>query len=103
MQITLPASNQELAAHIGTVRELVSRNLSRLQSEGLIQMDANKYTNMLTDLVMGDPSWAKLDFLERETDQVAGPEGVKNEISFLTQEKADLAGELEKAQNLLRL
>ena len=71
--------------------------------QGLIQMDANKYTNMLTDLVMGDPSWAKLDFLERETDQVAGPEGVKNEISFLTQEKADLAGELEKAQNLLRL
>ena len=32
-------SNQELAAQIGTVRELVSRNLSRLQAEGLIQMD----------------------------------------------------------------
>ncbi len=39
VQITLSASNQELAAHIGTVRELVSRNLSRLQSEGLIQME----------------------------------------------------------------
>ena len=38
-EITLPASNQELAAQIGTVRELVSRNLSRLQSQGLIQMD----------------------------------------------------------------
>ena len=37
--ITLPANNNELAAQIGTVRELVSRNLSRLQSEGLIQMD----------------------------------------------------------------
>ncbi len=37
--IPLPASNQELAAHIGTVRELVSRNLSRLQAEGLIRMD----------------------------------------------------------------
>jgi len=38
-EITLPASNQELASQIGTVRELVSRNLSRLQAEGLIQMD----------------------------------------------------------------
>jgi CRP-like cAMP-binding protein len=36
---TLPANNNELAAQIGTVRELVSRNLSRLQAEGLIQMD----------------------------------------------------------------
>jgi CRP-like cAMP-binding protein len=32
-------SNQELAAHIGTVRELVSRNLSRLQATGLIKLD----------------------------------------------------------------
>jgi CRP/FNR family transcriptional regulator len=38
-EVTLPTSNQELAAQIGTVRELVSRNLSRFQSEGLIQMD----------------------------------------------------------------
>lgn len=38
-EITLPANNQELAAQIGTVRELVSRNLSRLQAEGLIQID----------------------------------------------------------------
>ncbi len=40
--ITLPASNQELAAQIGTVRELVSRNLSRFQSEKLIQMDGRR-------------------------------------------------------------
>jgi CRP/FNR family transcriptional regulator, cyclic AMP receptor protein len=38
-EITLPASNQELASQIGTVRELVSRNLSRLQSAGLIRME----------------------------------------------------------------
>lgn len=38
ISILLPASNQELASHIGTVRELVSRNLSRFQSEGLIRM-----------------------------------------------------------------
>jgi CRP/FNR family transcriptional regulator len=37
--ITLPAHNQELAAQIGTVRELVSRNMSRLQQEGLIEID----------------------------------------------------------------
>lgn len=44
VQITLPASNQELAAHIGTVRELVSRNLSRLQAEGLIKVDGRTVT-----------------------------------------------------------
>lgn len=42
--ITLPASNQELAAQIGTVRELVSRNLSRLQAEGLIKLDGREVT-----------------------------------------------------------
>jgi CRP/FNR family transcriptional regulator len=39
VEITLPASNQELAAQIGTVRELVSRNLSRFQQEGLLKVD----------------------------------------------------------------
>jgi CRP/FNR family transcriptional regulator len=39
IEITLPASNQELAAQIGTVRELVSRNLSRLQQEGILKVD----------------------------------------------------------------
>ena len=39
VEINLPGSNQELAAQIGTVRELVSRNLSRLQSEGVLKID----------------------------------------------------------------
>jgi len=39
IEITLPASNQELASQIGTVRELVSRNLSRFQAEGVIRID----------------------------------------------------------------
>lgn len=39
VEIMLPANNQELAAHIGTVRELVSRNLSRLQAEGVLTVD----------------------------------------------------------------
>lgn len=39
VEITLPGSNQELASQIGTVRELVSRNLSRLQAEGVVRID----------------------------------------------------------------
>lgn len=39
LEVQLPSSNQELASEIGTVRELVSRNLSRLQAEGLIHME----------------------------------------------------------------
>ncbi|HLK51179.1 MAG TPA: Crp/Fnr family transcriptional regulator [Bryobacteraceae bacterium] len=39
LEITLPASHQEVAAQIGTVRELVSRNLSRFQAEGLLAID----------------------------------------------------------------
>jgi CRP-like cAMP-binding protein len=40
--VTLPMNNSELAAQIGTVRELVSRNLSRLQAEGLVVVDNRK-------------------------------------------------------------
>lgn len=39
VEFTFGISNQELASHIGTVRELVSRNLSRLQAAGLIKME----------------------------------------------------------------
>jgi CRP/FNR family transcriptional regulator len=44
IEIQLPPSNQELASEIGTVRELVSRNLSRLQAEDLIHMEAKTVT-----------------------------------------------------------
>ena len=40
--LTLPVNNSELAAQIGTVRELVSRNLSRLQAEGLVVVNGRK-------------------------------------------------------------
>jgi CRP/FNR family transcriptional regulator len=40
--VTLPMNNSELAAQIGTVRELVSRNLSRLQAEGLIAVEGRQ-------------------------------------------------------------
>jgi CRP/FNR family transcriptional regulator len=39
VEVSLPVTNQELAAQIGTVRELVSRNLSRLQAEGMLKID----------------------------------------------------------------
>ncbi len=39
VEVALPVTNQELASQIGTVRELISRNLSRFQSEGLVKID----------------------------------------------------------------
>lgn len=39
VEITLAATNQDIASQIGTVRELVSRNMSRFQSEGLLRID----------------------------------------------------------------
>ena len=38
----LPATHQELANQLGTVRELISRNLMRLQAEGLLEVDARQ-------------------------------------------------------------
>lgn len=48
VEAQLPASNQELASQIGTVRELVSRNMSRLQAEGLIRVEGK--TVLIPDL-----------------------------------------------------
>jgi len=44
----LPGSHQELANQLGTVRELISRNLARLQAEGLLAVDSRQIvvTNM---------------------------------------------------------
>jgi len=39
IRLTLKAGHQEIAFEIGTVRELVSRNLARLQAEALIEID----------------------------------------------------------------
>jgi len=39
VRVELTSSHQDLAAELGTVRELVSRNLSRLQAEGLLEVD----------------------------------------------------------------
>lgn len=39
IRLELTKSHQDLASDIGTVRELVSRNLSRLQAEGFLEVD----------------------------------------------------------------
>ncbi len=39
MRIELTTTHQDLASELGTVRELVSRNLSRLQAEGLLGIE----------------------------------------------------------------
>jgi CRP-like cAMP-binding protein len=42
VEVVLPGSNQELANQLGTVREVISRNLMRLQAEGLLDVDARQ-------------------------------------------------------------
>jgi len=38
-QFEMPSTHQDLALHLGTVREVISRNLSRFQNEGLIRIN----------------------------------------------------------------
>jgi CRP/FNR family cyclic AMP-dependent transcriptional regulator len=42
IEFQLPVNHQELANQLGTVRELISRNLTRLQAEGLLDVDARR-------------------------------------------------------------
>jgi len=42
IHIDLTKSHQDLAAELGTVRELVSRNLSRLEAEGFLDVEGRK-------------------------------------------------------------
>ncbi len=48
VEFALSVSQEELATYIGTVRELVSRNLSRLQAEGVIKIEGR--TAIIPDL-----------------------------------------------------
>jgi CRP/FNR family transcriptional regulator len=49
IQLELKKSHQDFAAELGTVRELISRNLSRLQAEGFIEVEGRKL--VLKDVV----------------------------------------------------
>jgi len=44
IEITLSLTNQQIAAHIGTVREVISRALARLQQNGLIVVAGRRVT-----------------------------------------------------------
>ena len=48
VHVELTETHEELAAELGTVRELVSRNLSQLQAEGFLEV--NGRTIMVKDL-----------------------------------------------------
>jgi CRP/FNR family transcriptional regulator, cyclic AMP receptor protein len=42
IEFLLPGTHQELANQLGTVRELISRNLMRLQAEGVLEVEARR-------------------------------------------------------------
>jgi CRP/FNR family transcriptional regulator, cyclic AMP receptor protein len=42
IHVELSKSHQDFAAELGTVRELISRNLSRLQAEGFLEVEGRK-------------------------------------------------------------
>lgn len=42
LRLNLTMSQQDLAAELGTVRELISRNLSRLQAQGFLEVDGRQ-------------------------------------------------------------
>ena len=44
IRVELTKTHQDLAAELGTVRELVSRNLSRLQAEGFLEVHGRSIT-----------------------------------------------------------
>lgn len=48
VEFTITVSNQEIAAQIGTVRELVSRNLGRFHNQGMIKLEGK--TVLIPDL-----------------------------------------------------
>src|SRR5689334_15680430 len=49
VRVELTETHQDLAAELGTVRELVSRNLSRLQADGFLEVDGRRI--IVKDLV----------------------------------------------------
>lgn len=49
LTFTLGGSHQELASQIGTVRELVSRNIARLQAQGFIEVRGHDVTILNMD------------------------------------------------------
>lgn len=53
-QVDLPFSNEELAKRVGSVREVVSRTLTRLESEGLIAQTHGAQTGKQRSVIIRD-------------------------------------------------
>lgn len=50
----LPVTHEELALRLGTVREVISRNLSRFRAEGFIQLDRRRVTMLRPDALLAE-------------------------------------------------
>jgi CRP-like cAMP-binding protein len=48
VQVELSKSQQDLAAELGTVRELISRNLGRLQAEGYLDVKGSSSSSKIS-------------------------------------------------------
>ena len=60
LQVDLALSNEELARHIGSVREVISRTLTRLERDGLIaQVAGAKSGKRRRVLIVDEPSLAR--------------------------------------------
>jgi len=44
LQVEINLSNQQIASHVGTVREVISRTLKRIEHDGLIEIDGRRLT-----------------------------------------------------------
>ena len=56
LAFSLQTSHQELASQIGTVRELVSRNIARLQAQGFVEVNGREVTIVDVDGLEGELS-----------------------------------------------
>lgn len=75
--------------------------------ETLFKMDPDRYAQAINDLNNDDDQliWAKMDFLDR-ADVAIDPDdltSLRAECMRLRHENKDIAGDIEKQQNLLRL
>lgn len=70
-------------------------------------LNPEKFAQTIEDMKMGGedaaPIWANMNFLERGDEPLDDVDMIKKEISKIKHEKSELAAELEKAQNLVKL
>ncbi len=65
VEFQLPSTHQELASQLGTVRELISRNLMRLQAQGLLEVDARRIVVRDLDALIAELDESAADLQRR--------------------------------------